>query len=99
MTSSKKKSVRNLKAHGRFPKFVYRAFKEKSFAEEFFLRGRFRMGNLRVSAAWRTREVTPRKGKHISNVLARSLRSISLRGQTRPPWQSGQDTLTQGWNC
>jgi hypothetical protein len=50
MTSTTK-SVRRLKAHGRYPKFVYRAFTEKSFAEDFSLRGRFRIGNLRVYAS------------------------------------------------
>src|SRR5262249_33800165 len=41
-------SVRRLKAHGRFPKFVYRAFTQKSYAEDFALRGSFRLGNLRM---------------------------------------------------
>lgn len=43
-----KTSTRRLKAHGRYPQFVYRAFAKKSYAEDFALRGRFRMGNLRV---------------------------------------------------
>ena len=41
-------SERHLKAHERFPRFVYRAFTQKSYAEDFALRGRFRLGNLRL---------------------------------------------------
>ena len=37
-----------LRAHGRYPKFVYRAFKQKSHADNFALSGKFRMGNIRV---------------------------------------------------
>jgi hypothetical protein len=43
-----KTSVRHLKAHGRYPRFVYRAFSEESYAEDFALRGKFRFGNLRI---------------------------------------------------
>src|SRR5918992_1323635 len=42
------KSVGHLKAHGRYPRFVYRAFTEKTYAEEFAHGGKFRMGNLNV---------------------------------------------------
>lgn len=63
MTSSTTKSVRHLKAHGRYPKFVYRAFKEKSFAEDFSLRGRFRMGNLRVYASLEDARGDPSEGQ------------------------------------
>jgi hypothetical protein len=49
-------AVRHLKAHGRFPRFVYRAFTERSHAEDFVLRGRFRLGNLRVYATLENEE-------------------------------------------
>ena len=41
-------SARALKAHGRYPRFVYRAFTTRSYAEEFVHRGKVRMGNLKV---------------------------------------------------
>lgn len=41
-------SVRRLKAHGRYPKFIYRAFTRRIYAEEFARCGKFHMGNLRV---------------------------------------------------
>ena len=47
MTTTKT-SVRHLKAHGKYPRFVYRAFTKRSYAEDFAGRGKFRMGNLRV---------------------------------------------------
>ena len=47
MTSAKS-SVRHLKAHGKFPRVVYRAFSERRYAEDFALRGAFRLGNLSV---------------------------------------------------
>lgn len=37
-----------LKAHGTYPRVVYRAFDRFSHAEDFALRGRFRLGNLRT---------------------------------------------------
>lgn len=46
-----KTSAGNLKAHGRYPRFVYRAFRERLFADEFAHHGRFRLANLRVYAA------------------------------------------------
>jgi len=49
MTSTKS-SARHLKAHGRYPTVVYRAFAEARYAEDFALRGGFRLGNLRVYA-------------------------------------------------
>ncbi len=47
MTTTKT-SARHLKAHGRFPRFVYRAFTNSSYVEDFALCGKFRMGNIRV---------------------------------------------------
>src|SRR5262245_25433573 len=46
-----KTSGRDLKAHGRYPRCVYRAFRERRFADEFARYGRFRLANLRVYAA------------------------------------------------
>jgi hypothetical protein len=46
-----KTSGRSPKAHGGYPKFVYRAFRERFFADEFALHGRFRLANLRVYIA------------------------------------------------
>jgi len=43
-----KTPVRHLRAHGKYPKLVYRAFTERSYALDFVCRGKFRMGNLRV---------------------------------------------------
>lgn len=41
-------SGRHLKAHGRYPRFAYRAFPSKTYAEEFARGGKFRMGNIRM---------------------------------------------------
>lgn len=37
-----------LRAHGKYPETVFRAFKDRAHAEDFVLHGRFRMGNLRT---------------------------------------------------
>jgi len=50
MTTTKT-SVPHLKAHGRYPRFVYRAFTARSYAEDFVRYGKFRMGNVRVYVA------------------------------------------------
>ena len=49
-------SERQLKAHGRYPKFVYRAFTKRSYAEDFASCGKFRMGNLRVYSTLKAAE-------------------------------------------
>ena len=39
---------RALTAHGSYPTLVYRAFTQREYAEDFAVRGRFRVGNLRM---------------------------------------------------
>jgi hypothetical protein len=41
-------SQTKLRAHGNYPKTVFRAFKDRAHAEDFVEHGRFRMGNLRT---------------------------------------------------
>jgi hypothetical protein len=41
-------SGRRLKAFGKYPTFLYRAYTKKCYAEDFALLGQFRLGNLRI---------------------------------------------------